>query len=243
MLTDPPKELLFKEGLELCYPVSIWGKLSNGLLPPGTFQVLEKQGVAFYPLSNPALHIGSIGWIGRILAAEIVDVMSIDFIKIERPEKVVVLRVLNLVLDSAQIKQTSVQDAEFLCQSFLKSLEVSLFVAQQAGTVRMWRSPRLFVGGAKRLDLVGKGLLAPYTIRASIGFEQLLACEVAECQILYLPTMPYRYIPLAEANSVIVAEAHFKMILVDPEIRFNAVYSHSCLSCRLFSILLSPAQQ
>src|SRR5262249_50049224 len=31
MSTDPPKELLFKEGLELCDPVSIWGKLPNGL--------------------------------------------------------------------------------------------------------------------------------------------------------------------------------------------------------------------
>jgi len=80
-------------------------------------------------------------------------------------------------------------------------------------------------------------------IRASIGFEQLLACEVAERQILYLPTMPYRHIPLAEANSVIVAEAYFKMILVDPEILFNAVYSHSCLSCTLFLAMLSPAQQ
>jgi hypothetical protein len=71
----------------------------------------------------------------------------------------------------------------------------------------------------------------------------LLACEVAKCQILYLPTMPYRHIPLVEANSVIVAEAHFKMILADPEILFNAVYSHGHLSCRLFSILLSHTQQ
>jgi hypothetical protein len=90
---------------------------------------------------------------------------------------------------------------------------------------------------------MGKGFLALYSIRASIGFEQLLACEVGERQTLFLPTMPYRHIPLAEANSAIVAEAHFKMILVDPKILFNAVNSPSCLSCKLFSIPLSPAQQ
>jgi len=101
MLTDPPKELLFKDGLELSYRLS----------PPGAFQVLEKQGVAFYPWSNTVLHIGSIDWIDRILAAEIVDVTSIDFIKKEGPEQVVVLRVLDLVLNAAQIKLTSIQDA------------------------------------------------------------------------------------------------------------------------------------
>ena len=36
--------------------------------------------------------------------------------------------VLDLVLDSAQIKQIPVQDAKFLRQCFLKTLEVSFFV-------------------------------------------------------------------------------------------------------------------
>jgi hypothetical protein len=40
-----------------------------------------------------------------------VDVPIIDFIKIEGSEKVVVIRVLDLILDSAQIKQTRVQGA------------------------------------------------------------------------------------------------------------------------------------
>jgi hypothetical protein len=101
MLTDPQKQLLFKEGLELCYPMGVRGKLSDRLLPPGPFHVLEKEGVAFYPQSSTVLHIGSIGWIVCILVAEIVDVTVIDFIKIEGPEKVVVLRVLDLILDFA----------------------------------------------------------------------------------------------------------------------------------------------
>ena len=111
MSTDPLKELLFKEGLELCYPVGVLGKHSNRLSPPGAFQVLEKQGGALYPRSNSVLHIGSIDCIDRILAAEIVDVPIIDFIKIEGTEQVAVLRVLDLVLDSAQIKQTPIQGA------------------------------------------------------------------------------------------------------------------------------------
>src|SRR5712691_1849681 len=147
--------------------------------------------------------------------------------------------VLDLVLDSAQIKQSPVQGAEFLRQCFLKTPEVSFFVAQQAGAVRMWRSSCLFVGGTQRFDLVGKGLVAPSTIRARIGFEQLSACEVAERQILYLPAIPYRHIPLAEPDSVIIAETYFKMISVDPEIVFNAVYPHSHHSFRLLSELYS----
>ena len=69
-----------------------------------------------------------IDWIVRILAAEIVDVSIIDFIKIERPEKMAAFCVLDLVLDYAQIKQTTVQDAKFLRQCFLKALEISFFV-------------------------------------------------------------------------------------------------------------------
>lgn len=111
MSTDPPKELLFKEGLELCYPVGVLGKLSHRLSPPGAFQVLEKQGVALYPRRSSVLHIGSIGCIDRILAAEIVDVAIIDLVKIEGTEQMAVLRVLDLVLDFAQIKQTPIQGA------------------------------------------------------------------------------------------------------------------------------------
>jgi hypothetical protein len=135
------------------------------------FQILEKQGIALHPHGTPVLDICSVGWIGRICAAEMVDGAIVDFIKIEGAEKVVALCVLNLILHSAQIKVAPIQGAQLLCQSFLKTFEVSLFMASQAGTVGMRRSSRLFVGGTERFESVSKSLLLHLLIQAIIRFE------------------------------------------------------------------------
>ena len=82
------------------------------------------------PQSCPVLNVCSVGYIGRIFAAEMVDRAIIDFIKGEGPENVVTLRVLNLALHPVQINLASIQGAQLLSESLLKALEVFRFVAQ-----------------------------------------------------------------------------------------------------------------
>src|SRR6266487_4194101 len=94
------------------------------------------------------------------------------------------------------------------------------------GTVGMRRSSRLFVGGTKRLESLGKGFFPRIMIRATRRFEQLRPREAGERQILSLPTMPHCDIPLTEANDVIIAEAHFKVSVPNPKCLFNAVQTH-----------------
>src|SRR6266478_5787994 len=130
MLTNPPKEVFFEEGFENGNPLVVRGKLPHRFSKSPAFQILEKQGIALYPHGTPVLDICSVGWIGRICAAEMVDGAIVDFIKVEGAEKVVALCVLNLILHSAQIKVAPIQGAQLLCQSFLKTFEVSLFMAQ-----------------------------------------------------------------------------------------------------------------